>query len=295
MQPLKLKDRAIFNRYLKLRQPELAVFSFVNIFIWRDFFDFSWEVIDGNLCLFAEDKIGCFLYLPPLGKRFSGKAVERCFAIMDAKNRDQNISRIENVEPQDCPTYQRLGFKAVLKSHDYLYRRSDLVALSGNAYKPKRAAVNYFQKNFQYRYLTFRKEDIKECLRLYAAWQKERTQRYDDRIYRQMLSDSLRAQKTALEDFQKLGLVGRVVKIKNRIRAYTFGFQLNKNTFCVLFEVADLKIRGLANFIFREFCQEATGTAYINCMDDSGLENLKKTKLSFRPCRLIPAYIAARK
>ena len=40
---------------------------------------------------------------------------------------------------------------------------------------------------------------------------------------------------------------------------------------------------------------ELKGYKFINIMDDSGLENLKKVKLSYQPLKLIPAYIAKRK
>jgi uncharacterized protein len=66
------------------------------------------------------------------------------------------------------------------------------------------------------------------------------------------------------------------------------------NTFCILYEITDLGIKGLAQFIFRRFSQELKGYKYINIMDDSGLENLRKTKLAYKPTRLIPAYIVSR-
>ena len=115
-----------------------------------------------------------------------------------------------------------------------------------------------------------------------------------DHIYQQMLEDNFRVQKRAMEFFRQLDLIGRVVKVKDKICAYTFGFKLKGDTFCILFEVADLNHKGLANFIFNEFCKEMTGFEYINCMDASGLENLKKVKISFRPYLLIPAYLAGR-
>lgn len=294
MKPLDLKDRAIFDRYFKLSKTGLSACSFINIFIWKDFFDFCWEVIDGNLCIFAEDKIGCFLYLPPLGGKVFSSAVKKSFEIMDFKNLNGNISRIENIEDKDKKAYPKVGLKTLVKSEDYLYLRVDLAGLKGNKYKSKRAAVNYFQKNYQFEYLPFRKSDAPECLRLYKNWQGQREKQYSDRIYIQMLKDNFKAQKTAMGHLKELGLMGRVIKIKNKIKAYTLGFKLNKDTFCILFEVADLKIKGIANFLFRKFCEELKGFTYINCMDDSGLENLKKVKLSFRPCKIIPAYIATR-
>jgi len=63
--------------------------------------------------------------------------------------------------------------------------------------------------------------------------------------------------------------------------AFTFGFKLNKDTFCILYEITDLSIKGLSQFIFRQFCSELKNHRYINIMDDSGLVNLKRVKLSY--------------
>jgi hypothetical protein len=98
-----------------------------------------------------------------------------------------------------------------------------------------------------------------------------------------------------LDDYSGLKIVGRVVKIDKKIKALTFGFRLAEDTFCILYEITDLSIKGLAQFIFREFCRELADYKYINIMDDSGLENLKKVKLSYHPVKLVPAYIVKRK
>ena len=83
----------------------------------------------------------------------------------------------------------------------------------------------------------------------------------------------------------------RVVRIDGEIRGYTFGYPLNADTFCILFEVTDLSIKGLAQFIYREFCKKLMGTyRWINAMDDSGLENLKRVKQAYHPIQLIPSY-----
>ena len=82
--------------------------------------------------------------------------------------------------------------------------------------------------------------------------------------------------------------------LNKEIKAFSFGYRLNCNTFCILYEITDLGIKGLAQFIFRRFSQELKGYKYINIMDDSGLENLRKTKLAYKPARLISAYIINR-
>jgi hypothetical protein len=106
-----------------------------------------------------------------------------------------------------------------------------------------------------------------------------------------MLEDSKRCLKLMLDNYRGLSLMGRVVKINQEIKAFTFGFKLNPNTFCILYEITDLSIKGLAQFIFAEFCRELKQYKYINIMDDSGLANLKKVKLSYHPVKLVPSYI----
>jgi hypothetical protein len=87
---------------------------------------------------------------------------------------------------------------------------------------------------------------------------------------------------------------GGLVKIESRIAAFTLGFPLNRQTLCVLYEISDLGKKGLSQYIFRRFCYEQRGYRYVNIMDDSGLENLREVKLSYRPFRLIPSFIATR-
>ena len=98
-----------------------------------------------------------------------------------------------------------------------------------------------------------------------------------------------------MNNYAALGLSGRVVRVNGQVKAYTIGFKLSGDSFCILFEVSDLSIKGAAQFIFREFSRELKSYRYINAMDDSGLANLERAKLSYRPCNTIPRYRIRRK
>ena len=74
-----------------------------------------------------------------------------------------------------------------------------------------------------------------------------------------------------------------MVEIENKIRAFTCGFPLSGNLFCINYEIADLKYKGLPQFIFAEFAKRLMPYREINIMEDCGFENLKKTKLSYHP------------
>ncbi|MCX5708707.1 MAG: hypothetical protein NTY14_07070 [Candidatus Omnitrophica bacterium] len=130
---------------------------------------------------------------------------------------------------------------------------------------------------------------------MYKLWAQERSSGNNDTVYKGMLNDGLLCLEGIFEPFAELGLKARVVQIDGKIKAFTVGFEMSPGTFCILYEFADLSVKGVSQYIFRRFCQELEAYKYINIMDDSGLKNLKAVKESYRPLRLIPAFIADRK
>jgi len=294
LKELSLKDKPLFKRFLGLDSHRLAVFAFENIYIWKALFKVSWAVIDNNLCVFFRDKSGCFLYLPPLGRKISPNAVKESFRLMDGLNSNKGVSRIENVEEPELGFYRRLGLSIVYKSCDYLCMRKELASLEGNRFKSKRASFNYFTKHYSFEYLPFVPSYRRECLGLYALWSRQRKRLNQDKVYQGMIADSARCLEILLKDYRGLDLFGRVVRVEGEIKAFTFGFALNPGIFCVLYEITDLSVRGLAQFIFRRFASELEAYRYLNIMDDSGLENLKEVKLSYRPVQAPRAYIIQR-
>ncbi|MFH0738542.1 MAG: phosphatidylglycerol lysyltransferase domain-containing protein [Candidatus Omnitrophota bacterium] len=292
---LGLRDKKIFSRFLSLRSHMLSAYAFENIYIWKKLFCIEWAIIKKSLCVFFRDKIGCFLYLPPLTLGQNPYVIQQAFKIMDSLNKNRHISRIENIESEDLNFFKGLGYFCQEKPFDYLCLREELISLKGVRFKSKRACLNYFTKHYQFKYLPFSKPESRGCLILYKSWMKERSQKSIDPIYRGMLIDSLSCLQLLLKDYRSLDIRGSIVKINKEIKGFTFGFKLNRDTFCILYEITDLSTKGLAQFIFRQFCLGLVGYKHINIMDDSGLANLKKVKLSYHPIKLIPAYIANRK
>ena len=78
------------------------------------------------------------------------------------------------------------------------------------------------------------------------------------------------------------------------LAAYTFGYFRTSSVFCVLVEIVDRSMPGLASYVFREFCREAyeQGATAINTLDDSGLETLGRSKQRYHPIRMLHSYIA---
>jgi len=292
---LSIKDKKIFDKYLVLDKHELAAYAFPNIYIWRKLFDISWSIIEESLCIFFKDNIGVFLYLPPLAKSNKAQVVFRIFGILDKLNKNSQLAHIGNIEEKDLRFYQGLGFECLKRSNEYLCETKDLAGLKGNKFKSKRSSYNYFVKHFDSEFRDLMPKDKKACLDLYSIWEKQRKVANPDYFYQEMLGDSRVSLEESLNNYEELRFKGAVVEVDRRIKGFTFGFELNKETFCILYEITDLSVKGLAQFIFARFSQTLNGYKYINIMDDSGLDNLKRVKLSYSPRRLIPSYAARRK
>ncbi len=231
--------------------------------------------------------------VPPLGDTPLKSAIPRAFEVMDQLNKVQSLSRIENISLDEMAEADSRRFSAYLKSWDYLYERIALSGLKGDRYKEKRWGVNRFVKNHPYEYRPFAPADLSGCLALYDQWKerkKEGIKTGEGEYEIHILEDSRSAHLRMMREYQELGLIGRVVTVGSEIKGYLMGAALNEKTLAVLAEVTDLLIKGLAQFIFREFCREQNAYPWINTMDDSDLLPLRKVKNSYHPFLLVPSY-----
>ncbi|MCA9399198.1 MAG: DUF2156 domain-containing protein, partial [Candidatus Omnitrophica bacterium] len=286
-----LNQRFAFEWHLSGQSFSESPFAFNAVFNWKDFFDFDFQVIDDCLCVFAGQDGEKFLYLPPIGK-FNAATLDKCFTIMKG-----NTARIDNVPQALLKHFPVEHYKHFQKGHEYCYYKKDLIELKGNAYKTKRSALNHFTKHYTYEYRLYGDGRYQECLDLYQRWKDYRAEAHHDDIYRHMLIENGQVHRTALKYYRELGLLGRVVYVNGKLSGYTFGYPVGNDVFCVLFEITDLSVKGLSIFIFNQLCQDEVLRPYrfINAMDDSFQESLKKVKESFRPKILLPLYTITEK
>lgn len=290
---LLIGDKELFEKYADRTDRFFSTYSFIANYVWSELLDYYWVIIDDHFCLFCKTKDTFFMPIPPLGKAVSKKTVVECFKLMNELNKNKSYTRIEDISQNQVKFFDDLGYEIKEKGHEYICEQKGLTDLTGDSYKAKRALCNYFEKNYKFDYRKFRQQDRDSCLALFRIWQASRAKEHaKDDYYKALAEDSYNAHKKAMERFRDLELAGRVVVVDNKVSAYTFGYQLDDETFVVLFEVADLTIKGLSQFIFREFCKNMNKYKYINLMDDSGLENLKKVKLSYHPVKVERTFCA---
>lgn len=296
LQPLTLHDKPLFDQYAHRTCPNLSTYAFAPLYVWKEHFQFYWTLLAEHLCIFAKQGDDYFMPILPMPctpeNHTYTDVIRTVYQLMLESNRNSHIARIENVPEELLTFFEKNGFHATLKETEYLYETATLSELSGNRFKSKRNAYNVFTERYpSAKFSPYSEADRAACLTLYEAWYTAREMKSDDPVYCAMLEDSRSAHRIAITRAEALGLIGRVVRIDEEITGYTFGYRLNKDTLCVLFEITDIGIKGLAQFIFREFCKELMETyKWVNAMDDSGLENLKRVKRSYHPIQLLPSY-----
>ncbi|MYC74424.1 DUF2156 domain-containing protein [Candidatus Poribacteria bacterium] len=296
LQPLTLNNKPIFDEYAHRMCPRLSHYAFAPIYVWKEHFQFYWTLLTDYLCIFAKQGEDYFMPILPMPcdpeNHIYRNVIRTAYHFMLESNRNPHIARIENVPQALYTFFQEDGFRVTLKETEYLYEIGTLSELRGNRFKSKRNVYNAFMERYPSAELRpYRIADREACFSLYDAWHTDRAAKCDDAVYCAMLEDSRSVHRIAIAHAEALGLRGRVVRIDGEISGYTFGYPLNADILCVLFEVTDLRIKGLAQFIYREFCKELVGTyRWINAMSDSGLDNLKRVKRSYHPIQLIPLY-----
>ena len=139
----------------------------------------------------------------------------------------------------------------------------------------------------------YRASDHSGCLTLCDRWAIQKRGGTLDSMGQLLLEDAKVAHDRVFVEYDRVGLSGTVARRHREIVAYTFGYWLTPQTYCVLLEVADRSISGLAQFLFRETCRAAStrGALYINAMDDADLPGLRAAKLAYRPSAVLDNWV----
>jgi uncharacterized protein len=273
----------------------LAAYSASYHYLWNALLPYWWIDLHDALCLFVHSPSGWFMPLPPLAKGSLERPLREAFKLMARWNGPSAVSRVENVPAGLAPTLGAMGYHLTRKDSDYLYRADALVRLAGDRYKSQRALCNRVEREGGVVIEPYRPGDRLDCRRMWDEWKGQKRAHGADPYADFLLEDSASAHEVVWSHAADLNLVGSVIRKNGRLRGYTFGYWLDGNTWCVLLEVADRTIPGLAQYLFRETCRKALseGAEFINTLDDSGLEGLRGSKEAYHPVALSESFICS--
>jgi hypothetical protein len=315
LKPVELADRAVLESYFSSLSEPLSDYTFSQLFNWRNSLRILWKQIDGHLCVFANGSGDLTLLMPPIGDTASDKAMRNAFELMDDYNVVHKVperSRVEYASEELLARFDRGTLQIEAMGADYLYDVQRMIDLAGSDLSSKRQAKNRFIRNYEHRVETYSAIRHREdCLRLLESWKDHQDAQHDceptvNAIKR--AKESI-ATKLCLETVDSVGMSGMVVYVRDGagvpqppahdrefvLKGFTFGEPLGASQSSITVEKTDLTIKGLAQFIFSEFCRvHWPHRPLVNVGDDWGLETLAWTKQSYRPVKMLQKYVLRR-
>lgn len=298
------KDLELLNSYFDGFDYQSSSHTFLANYIWRNTHKITWQIVDGYLFIAGlsntePDKEEYFASFPLTSTgSYDGKKVRQAIShvkdIFESKGERFEMGLVpESLVPALKDAFgDEVSITHERDDDDYVYLKSDLVTLSGRKLHQKKNHLNYFLRNYQFTYEEATSETVPEIM---------------DYIYSKneyKLGETPEEWKTILEmetiaigellKFVGKGLLSGIIRLNGKIEAVTLGEFAktnSKETVIVHVEKADDRIRGLYQAINNEFCKRLPEeTIYVNREEDMGLENLRQTKLSYKPFKMAEKY-----
>lgn len=283
--PLQLEDVQTIKPFFERAGSYACDCTIGGTFIWRDFFGTHYAIIGETLFFRVRYLGGVTAYTIPQGgdleeslcrlRRHCRDIGEQLiFCTVSEKDLLFLKSRLDC-----CACAERDWF-------DYLYNAEDLSTFVGKRYNGQRNHINFFKKSYtDYSFEVITAENLPDVFDFYDRY--TQITHKDSKIF---LEDQRKVYEV-LANFEAYGMLGGAIRVDGDIIAFALG-EIFGDTLFVHIEKADICFRGAYQMIVREFsshfCTE--GINFINREDDAGDEGLRKSKLSYHPCRLIEKY-----
>lgn len=268
-------------------------YAVANMCSWQFFYQSEYAILEGFLFIrFLLE--GRKSYMFPVGKGDLRKAIDLLEKEVEAEKHRLCISGITPEAKRQLENLYPEGFRYIAERDyfDYIYLREDLQHLRGKKYQSKRNHINKFNKLYQHTYQPITREVIPHCLNLEHKWYQANKTSGDA----EGLQYENRSIIFALNHFEELNLTGGVVIVNNEIVAFTYGSPINKTTFGIHVEKADVQYEGIFSLINQEFVMHIPEQyIYINREEDLGIPGLRKAKLSYHPTILLEKGTAIKK
>ncbi|HPG29773.1 MAG TPA: phosphatidylglycerol lysyltransferase domain-containing protein [bacterium] len=282
----------ILKRFCRLHQPSISEINAVNLFIWKDYYDYHWNIIDGYLIIIGKKKDGSFFSYQPFGLRNAEKnIIKKIFDVLkyDLHSEVLQMTRVEKRFASNLNGSSGLSVIPLRNHFDYVYLIDRTVFLKGKIYETKRNEINKFHNRLNGDELFidgFKEKYFESYLSISKKWSIENKSNDNAQIEAEYTAIT-----NAIENADKLNLTGTTVIINGKVEAFTICDMLNYNTALIHIQKYNRSIPGICVFLTKEtLLQNYSGVKYFNYEQDLGIEGLKFSKLSYRPVFLEEKY-----
>lgn len=278
-----IQDKEIIDEYLK-EKFNISDYNFTNQYLWSIGEESKYKIENNVLIVkgvFAEEEY----YYMPVPK---DKTDDNLKALVEViREIIQDGHRIILV-PEEWKEILEKDFilEEKRESFDYIYNSKDLGTLKGRKYTKKKNKINNFTKTYNYTYERISEDNINEVIEFQKNWCLERE---CDTI--PILKNENLGIMNLLNHYTEMDYIGAMIKIENKVIAYSLGEILNDDYGVIHIEKGLNEYTGSYQLINQLFAQnEFSNCKYINREDDFGDEGLREAKESYHPAFLLKKY-----
>ena len=281
---VKLADKIWTDKYIKLENSQGSHKNFTNLFIWEGLFNYRLGEIENYLLVKSKPNGEALRYFFPCGEGELRSAVDYLRA--DALKENTKLLLV-GLTSEQADTLHNLypgefSFSEYRDYFEYVYSLEKMATLAGRKLSAKRNHINSFKKNYSWSIEAISQTNLGECWEMNKEWCISNGCVEDFELAQEYC-----AVKRAFDNFGELGLEGILLRVNDKIVAFTVGEILNSNTYVIHFEKAFTEYRGAYPLINQEFAkiiqEKYPYLKYVNREDDMGKEGLRKSKESYYP------------
>lgn len=271
-----IDDLELLNSFLKQYNQTLSQYTPFSLYTWQKAHKYRyWQLSDSCIIISADDNRR---FLKPIGS-FTNEDQKKLLQFLNNLTESFHLFAIDQEFIDNYPNFIK-HFK-VADNRDYcnyLYSAKEHAELTGKKFAKKRNLITQAEALYKWNIYDLDTSHIEECLNLV-----EKVARND--------GDYISV-KSALNSFANLPLSGTVIKIDDKIEAFSIIGELNRKTSDIAFEKANKEFKGLYQILNQETASKilASGYEYINREEDLGLAGLRQNKNSYSPIELVNSY-----
>jgi uncharacterized protein len=282
--PLTFEDKPGVDAALASAAPTISELTFTNLWVWRRKRAVS-IARDGNALFLLCEEHGRRFLLPPAGASDPVAAAARLRRHADEAGFAFAIERV----PAEIASDLRAAGLAVVADRDqfdYVYEVREIAALEGRHFDGKRNQIRRLTSTHACAFEPLDDAAVAACLALEEDWCDLRACHLDEG-----LAEEQAAIGECLRRHRELGLIGGIVRVDGRVRAFAVAERLAGETAVVHFEKADPAIPGVYQLVNHWLCREALGAfSFVNREQDLGIPGLRQAKESWRPHHLVEKF-----
>lgn len=283
---LELKHIPQIGPYFWQQERRMCDCTIGSTLMWRDYFDNCFAIVDETLIFRSRYLDGQYAFTVPIGKD-----PERLLALAEEYCAQQGIPlEFCTVAPMDLELLKKrwpgLSVEDNRDWYDYLYESRDIVEFAGKKYANQRNHIRRFERDCpDWSFSPMTIDDVEQARAFYQRFLRERVK--EDETAQAEIGKIFEV----FDHFEEYGFLGGILRANGEIVGLSMG-EIVRDTLFVHIEKADTRYSGvyqkLVNCFAREFVTE--NVRYINREEDVGDPGLRKSKLSYRPVKLLEKY-----